>query len=146
MKSSLGRGDYAAEGKALCKVMMHDYIWYHKLKQLYPGSVYMLKYENLAQYPLEEASDVYSFIQKDFPKAVSNWIMAKMQGKNSGAFQTSRKNSTKTAFTWKSELETGQIRQLTQICRDVIRVYGYSLDWGIFVCVRVCVQVTSLGV
>ena len=134
MKSSLGKGNYTIEAKYLCKIMHHDFAWWNILKERYPGSIPMLRYEDLARNPLEEAQEVYKFINRTFPKPVKHWLNSTMQSSAKGRkdakkpFSTSRVNSTATAFKWKTGWSAHEIADLTEACQAVIEDYNYSLD------------------
>ena len=113
--------------------MYHDFIWWNILKQRYPGSIHMLRYEDLASAPVKKTQEVYKFINRTLPEPVEHFLHHTMQGgkegqrKDSNPFSTSRANSTATAHKWRKGWTKLEIDKLSKVCYDVIKAYGYDL-------------------
>ena len=129
MHSGVSRRNWMTEIKLLCKRMLEDYQNFQKLKFLYPNNVLAMTYEDFAQKPLEHAKNVYKLIGLHLPDEVVKWLKTNtMATKDAGKFDTTRKNSTATAFAWKTKITPDQMYLINSQCENVLNIFGYPLD------------------
>ncbi|XP_045172311.2 carbohydrate sulfotransferase 1-like [Mercenaria mercenaria] len=95
--------NYQTSVQLVCINITEDVKSSKNIQQTYPDKVKILHYEDLAECPLETARSLIEFVGLKFVKSVQNHIEQQTNASHdAGAFNTKRKNSTKTASKWRS--------------------------------------------
>ena len=126
--SDLGNNNIVTDATLLCRLMHEDYLTWTRLKEQYPDSIEMFKYENFTAQPRQVAEKVYEFINSPLPEELATWLSESMNSKTatSSRYSTSRKNSTATASRWRKELSQKVIAGISSACQHVLFELGYE--------------------
>ena len=119
----------AKEAQALCDRMSRDFEEYERLIEKYPGSIYFIRYEDIAESPLERAQDIYSFVRSSgLSESVEDFLRRNVNSHDDGKnFGTHRQNSKKTAYKWREKLSADRIESIKEHCKEIIEKLGYEL-------------------
>ncbi|XP_052790539.1 carbohydrate sulfotransferase 5-like [Mya arenaria] len=94
----------------------------------YPDRVKILLYERLAENPLDVSSKMYTFINKPMYKTLVKYIekITKQRASAaSGSFGVLSVNSTRTAYSWRDELNITSIQTIDTYCGEIYSKLGY---------------------
>ena len=112
----------------LCAKMRLDLEVAHKLQDVYPDRIMLMRYEDLAISPVETVHALYKFLGTPIPGEVLNWIQyATHAVKSDGSIGTKRENATAVASRWRDALSDDAIDAIGRHCDDVIDIF-YSVD------------------
>ncbi|XP_014681213.1 PREDICTED: carbohydrate sulfotransferase 1-like [Priapulus caudatus] len=129
----LSDGRLAESARDLCRQMVADLKDGRAL--LKPDQYHQVKYEDLAQYPIQTAKKVYSFLDLEMDAAVVKYLHIHAGAENSSnvhenfAFQygTYRRNASATALGWRKGLTKAQIKKVEKGCREIFEMTDYKL-------------------
>ena len=117
------RGIYALKkhpitrsAKLYCQDLIRDLTVTKRLKQSHPESIMEVYFEELATFPELVANKIYSFIHRDLPISVKDWLRHNTQSKTRN--WTSR-NSAKVVTQWTTIMSNNTIRLINKYCRKV---------------------------
>ena len=91
----------------------------------YQSRLKIVKFEEFALNPKEEAKKIYDFLKLKFPIFVENWLEENTIGSDGDNFGTSR-NSTEIISKWKNEITREQKVRLDSICADYLTELQYD--------------------
>ena len=110
----------ALESKMLCDLLRRDITKRKQLELQYPGTFMALTYEDFVEHPIELAEAVYRHIGRPMPPLVSLWLYNSTHSQtDDGSFETSRKNATATAHSWKSTVTKQELHEIGLFCTDL---------------------------
>ena len=117
-------GNFSA---AYCRTFREDLAELGRAMDLYPGRLKVLRYESLAQSPMEVSEELFRFLGLNFTPSVREFVFNKtMAGQRSkNAYGTSRRNSTEAAYSWRRRVTLAAVRAIDENCRDVYEDMGY---------------------
>lgn len=93
------------------------------------GKYMLVRYEDLARYPVRKAKEIYQFIGLDWERNVHRWILQNTNGSVSTGnykFTTSR-NSAETAESWRLRLCFSIVQSIQDLCNNTLVQLGYQL-------------------
>ena len=122
----LYKKDIVEEARLLCMKMADDIKTRYMLEQEFPGVFLETKYEHLATRPVDTVAKIYKHIGINHTDHVNNWIKGATNGKETGAFSLSRKNSTATAHAWMNKLTAEEKQGIDKVCNEVYQLAGYD--------------------
>lgn len=124
------QSDIRYEASYRCWQMAQDLKHADILHKRYPGRVLQMRYEDVAENPLEMTKFIYKFIGHKISSSVIQWIQNKTQPnkyKDSELYSTLRRNSSDTAHAWKRRIPKGMAVEIQRICENVIRKLNYTI-------------------
>lgn len=118
----------AGGARHLCQQMREDLQAYHNISRDFPQSILQIRYEDMANSPMEMLETLYKYLNKPVPDRTRLKIYRETHAtSNGGTYGTSRKNSTQTANKWQRQLRKYQIDTINRICQDVITNLRYPI-------------------
>ena len=116
------------EASFLCARMLFDLTLYANLRAKYPHNIVQVKYEDIVKAPQEKAAFLYQFTrQSPVPEYIVSFIRESTHAKkDSGPFDTLRKNATASAYRWTKQLSNELKRSISGVCKDVLQMLGYN--------------------
>jgi len=122
--------------------LMHDNIkMAHDLETRFPGTIKLVRYEDLSMFTEDVTIDLLDFLDLPFTEEISAYIDShtnsdkkkivrnkkthKLEHKNNPYGTT--KNSTATAFAWREKLSFENIRKIQSACKEPMAKLGYKL-------------------
>jgi keratan sulfate 6-sulfotransferase 1 len=110
--------------KLWCYRMYRDH---EHLRRLSKGNkILELRYEDLATNFTKILPRMYSYIDRPLPQALIKWFQVNTNAtKDNDVLGTSRKNSTITAFMWRSVIPDDVKKIVNRICLNVLNIYHY---------------------
>lgn len=108
--------------------MLHQDLSVSKLIQkVDPDRLKLLQYEDLADRPIETASDLFSFAGLRFTQTVASYLKrSTSSSRDSCTFCTQRKNSSQTASKWRNQLKFDDAKYIYDTCSESMSVLGYK--------------------
>ncbi|XP_067687163.1 carbohydrate sulfotransferase 3-like [Haliotis asinina] len=95
------------------------------MKKQFPGRIATIRYEDLAEMPVNMATQMYNFIGLDFTDENRDHIRSiTTRNSNCGAYCSSR-NSTEKVSLWRKSLPYMQVSLIDKICHPLYRAMGY---------------------
>eukprot|EP00092_Neocalanus_flemingeri_P003538 GFUD01003795.1.p1 GENE.GFUD01003795.1~~GFUD01003795.1.p1 ORF type:complete len:511 (+),score=108.02 GFUD01003795.1:67-1599(+) len=134
-------GDQCANPVTGCKDLSSDIKSAFNLERKYPGTVSLVRYEDLSMEPEVEARKIMNFLNLPWTGAMASFIashtskekLKKVRNKKTkkveskyDPYGTSR-NSTATAFAWREKLPFVRIDAIQSACSDPMDLLGYKL-------------------
>eukprot|EP00092_Neocalanus_flemingeri_P025067 GFUD01027183.1.p1 GENE.GFUD01027183.1~~GFUD01027183.1.p1 ORF type:complete len:525 (+),score=91.97 GFUD01027183.1:151-1725(+) len=133
--------DKCANPEVGCQDLSNDIKAAFDLETRYPGSVRLVRYEDLSMYPEDTSMDMLDFLDlpytdgiaeyiethtsKEKMKIVKNKKTRKMEQKKN-PYGTAR-NSSATAFAWRDKLGFQKTREIQEACLEPMEKLGYKL-------------------
>ncbi|XP_045199057.2 carbohydrate sulfotransferase 1-like isoform X2 [Mercenaria mercenaria] len=97
-----------------------------EILQKFPNRLKIVHYEDLAERPIEIARALIKFAELPFVKAMQTFTRQQTHAsRDSGAFSTQRKNSTKTANKWRWQMDPENAGFIFNMCNASNSVLGY---------------------
>ncbi|XP_060069399.1 carbohydrate sulfotransferase 1-like [Ylistrum balloti] len=111
---------------SLCNKMTYDYIESGKLKEVHPGRIYTVFYEDITTNPIETVRKIYDFAGYDY-NAYEQLRLTKMtsSSEKGEAGNTNRRNSTETAFAWRNKIKENVLKETDKACSHLYSEIGY---------------------
>ena len=113
----------------------------HDLETRFPGTIKLVRYEDLSMFTEDVTIDLLDFLDLPFTEEISAYIDShtnsdkkkivrnkkthKLEHKNNPYGTT--KNSTATAFAWREKLSFENIRKIQSACKEPMAKLGYKL-------------------
>ncbi|XP_069135302.1 carbohydrate sulfotransferase 1-like [Argopecten irradians] len=111
---------------SLCNKMTKDFREGIKIKQAYPGRVYTVFYEDLAQNPSKVFSSIYKFLGYRFSSIERHRLVQMTASTKDGyANDTRRHDSTKTARKWRYKINSTVLVKINKACSSLYKLLGY---------------------
>ncbi|KAL5020202.1 hypothetical protein ScPMuIL_003094 [Solemya velum] len=111
---------------SLCKDMELDICKNIPLFNSTPKRIHKVIYEEMAENPASTIRKVYEFLQEKPPEQMITSIVKKCSANaGSGAYGTSRTNSSKTAYAWRQTIPFELARFIDDHCGVIYRYGGY---------------------
>ena len=120
-----------------CQEIVEDLEYLHTLFLLYPSlksNYYILRYEDLAENPINKSQEIYSFLGIGRYDQVQEWInnsthtddsdLKKRIPKTGSLFSTQRKSSSAMQG-WRSHLSYKTVTQIQNLCLEAMGSLGY---------------------
>ncbi|XP_046576734.1 carbohydrate sulfotransferase 4-like [Haliotis rubra] len=95
------------------------------MKKQFPGRIATIRYEDLAEMPLNIAEQMYNFIGLDFTDENRDHIQHVTTRNGGCGAYCRRRNSTVTMSLWRTRLTYMQVSLIDKICQPLYRVMGY---------------------
>lgn len=139
--SSWCNKDQCADPVVGCRNMMENIVSAFDLETRYPGSVKLVRYEDLSMYPEDVVSDMMDFLDLPMIEELDNYIathtssekLKTVRNKKTHKIEHKKnpygttKNSTATAFAWRDKLSFDHIKQIQKACFGPMKKLGYQL-------------------
>lgn len=120
---------------------MHDdveYNWF--LNEAYHDRLKLVFYEALAERPIEGIKYIYTFLDMELTRSSIAWVYASSHSKTaSGYFGVLSKNSTQSAYSWRTQMSLSTVTAIDSICKKVYKQLG-------FVCMNTTSELSSLNI
>ena len=133
--------DQCADPEVGCQQMMNNIKSAFDLETRYPGTIKMVRYEDLSMYPEDVVADMMDFLDLPMIEELSSYIEThtgseklkvvrnkkthKLEHKKN-PYGTSR-NSTATAYAWREKLSFDHIQKIQNACQAPMNKLGYRL-------------------
>ena len=133
--------DQCADPEVGCEQMMDNINAAFDLETRYPGTIKLVRYEDLSMYPHDVVADMMDFLDLPMIEELNNYIVThtgaeklkivrnkkthKVEHKKN-PYGTSR-NSTATAYAWRDKLSFDHIEQIQDACSAPMSKLGYRL-------------------
>ena len=133
--------DQCADPEVGCQQMMDNINAAFDLETRYPGTIKLVRYEDLSMYPQDVVADMMDFLDLPMIEELSKYIEThtgaeklktvrnkkthKVEHKKN-PYGTSR-NSTATAFAWRDKLTFDHIQEIQDACEAPMSKLGYRL-------------------
>ncbi|XP_027228274.2 carbohydrate sulfotransferase 1 isoform X3 [Penaeus vannamei] len=112
--------------EVLCSDLEGDLKVATALRQLYPDSFTMLKYEDLASDPQEEIHKLMDFLGLEFSPEIAQYVKETTEKDDNSPWSTKRKSSDRISL-WKKQLPLQEIHTIQNACESVIKTLGYEM-------------------
>ncbi|TTC29633.1 Carbohydrate sulfotransferase 3 [Bagarius yarrelli] len=91
------------------------------------GRYMLVRYEDIAMFPMLKAAEMYSFTGIPFTTQVKEWILRNTQASNevSGVYST-QKNSSQQVEKWRFSMPFKLARMVQKICGPTMDLFGYT--------------------
>ncbi|XP_014343938.1 carbohydrate sulfotransferase 3a [Latimeria chalumnae] len=92
------------------------------------GRYMLVRYEDIARFPLQKAEEMYKFTGIPFTPEVKNWIIENTQASNSnnGIYST-QKNSSEQFEKWRFNTPFKLAQIVQRVCEPAMNLFGYKL-------------------
>ncbi|XP_053407796.1 carbohydrate sulfotransferase 1-like [Mercenaria mercenaria] len=112
--------------KVHCSTIEKDLKVSKEILKKQPTRLKILHYEDLAENPLETAETLFKFLGLTFEKRLQDFIFEQTHAlRDSSAYSTQRKNSSKTASEWRSHIDHKKATFIYKTCRTSNVILGY---------------------
>ncbi|XP_069484369.1 carbohydrate sulfotransferase 1-like isoform X2 [Ambystoma mexicanum] len=93
------------------------------------GKYMLVRYEDLARYPVRKAKEIYQFVGLSWQSQVHKWILQNTNGSvPSGNYKyTTSRNSTEAAESWRLRLCFNIVQSIQDFCNNTLSQLGYQL-------------------
>ncbi|MBN3312240.1 CHST3 sulfotransferase, partial [Atractosteus spatula] len=90
---------------------------------------YMLvRYEDIARYPVEKATEMYRFVDIPFTPQVKEWILRNTQtSKDTSGVYSTQKNSSEQVEKWRFSIPFHFAQVVQNACEPAMNLFGYKL-------------------
>ncbi|XP_048039290.1 carbohydrate sulfotransferase 3-like, partial [Megalobrama amblycephala] len=91
------------------------------------GRYMLVRYEDIAQFPMRKAAEMYGFIGIPFTTTVEEWILKNTQAskKASGVYSTQR-NSSEQVDKWRFRIPFKLVQLVQKACGHTMTLFGYK--------------------
>ena len=113
--------------KKICHQMEYDVRVGNLIRTSSPGGYKLIRFEDLAQYPLLVANELYKFAGLEMLETITEWLHAKTKSENGqgGAYSTSR-DSNKVVSNWRTKMSAATVKIVEEYCGTVMRQLNYT--------------------
>ncbi|KAH3835142.1 hypothetical protein DPMN_108486 [Dreissena polymorpha] len=123
------RTGFSKNGAAIaeeCHAIASDLVFTKYLMENKPSAIKLIQYEDIAEEPLNMLRELRQFTGLKFRADIEQFIINKTSAaKDSGAYSTDRKSSTKTAYKWRTHLNFQLAVDIDRACVVSNSVLGY---------------------
>ena len=127
LNSMLAGPDMVKEGQLLCGRMARDISHLIQLKARYPHNIMTLRYEDVTADAMNALRDIYSFTGVQLTKEIKNKFAQHFSAsRDTGFYGTSRKNATRTAAKWRTNMSASTRLAIASVCSDVLQALRYE--------------------
>ena len=88
--------------------------------------VLTLRYEEIATEPYSQTSRILEFAELEMTSKIETFVKESTLS-TSGKAYSLHKNATESAIKWRTELPVDEIREIEDVCRDMMSTYDYNL-------------------
>ena len=115
--------DLKTEAKLECNMLLKEYQDILQLQQYYPKRILVLRYEDLAEKPLEWTRKIYKFLNISPPQSVFDSIKESMSSFQPFdiKFSTSRSDGKEAAWSWKKKIKQSDRKVIETMCKDFFK-------------------------
>ncbi|XP_076855920.1 carbohydrate sulfotransferase 3b [Brachyhypopomus gauderio] len=91
------------------------------------GRYMLVRYEDIARFPLRKAAEMYQFTGIPFTPKVKQWILRSTQASSdvSGVYST-QKNSTQQVEKWRFSMPFKLVQVVQKVCGPTMSLFGYT--------------------
>ncbi|XP_056097647.1 carbohydrate sulfotransferase 3b [Rhinichthys klamathensis goyatoka] len=91
------------------------------------GRYMLVRYEDIARFPMHKATEMYSFIGIPFTATVEEWILHNTQASKevSGVYST-QKNSSEQVEKWRFNIPFKLVQLVQKVCGPTMTLFGYK--------------------
>jgi len=133
--------DQCANPEVGCQDLESDIESAFDLETRYPGSVKLVRYEDLSMDPEDISRDMLDFLDLPFTEGIAEYIethtskekLRLVKNKRTKKIQQKKnpygtaRNSSATAFAWRDKLSFEKTRRIQKVCQDPMAKLGYKL-------------------
>ena len=133
--------DQCSDPQVGCKNMADNIDAAFDLERRYPGTVKLVRYEDLSMYPEDVVTDMLDFLNLPMIEEIDKYIethtnsekLRTVRNKKTHKIEHKKnpygttKNSTATAYAWRDSLTFDHIQQIQTACQDPMKRLGYQL-------------------
>ena len=121
-------GSYLIEAELLCRKMRLDLAAKKRLDSTHPGTVLLVRYEDLVGDTDATVRNMFSNMGWTFPERVfRSWLNSKTNvTADDGNFQTRRRNWTERISRWRELMSISHVAKINEVCSDVLHQLGYK--------------------
>ena len=114
------------ESKLRCDRIHKDLMKSIELSAKFPKRILTVRYEDIAENPIASAEDMYKFVGLQMTDAGRSYIYNITNGlADTCPICTVRKNSTSTAYKWRSKVSYDSIQTIDKNCANVYDMMGF---------------------
>ena len=102
---------------------MKDVLKRKQLEKKFPNMFMEVLYDSIATNPFVEGNKMHKFaFSKPMSKKVTTWVKENTQKQNASetTFNTQRTNSSATALAWKGKLDSREIKEIQEACKELM--------------------------
>ncbi|KAH3835151.1 carbohydrate sulfotransferase 1-like [Dreissena polymorpha] len=109
-----------------CHAIASDLVFTKYLMENKPSAIKLIQYEDFAEEPLKMLKELRQFTGLNFGADIEQFIFNKTSAaKDNGEYTTGRKNSTETAYKWRTHLDFQLAVDIEKACAVSNSVLGY---------------------
>ncbi|XP_043912836.1 carbohydrate sulfotransferase 3 [Protopterus annectens] len=91
------------------------------------GRYKLIRYEDIARYPLQKAEEMFRFAQIPLTQQVVDWILKNTQGsKDSNGIYSTQKNSLEQFEKWRFNMPFKLAQIVQNVCAPAMQLFGYK--------------------
>ncbi|KAI4900925.1 hypothetical protein NFI96_001829, partial [Prochilodus magdalenae] len=92
------------------------------------GRYMLVRYEDIAVFPMEKAAELYQFSGIPFTSQAKDWIQRNTQGSSNGSgLYSTNKNSTQQMERWRVNMPFKLAQLVQKMCGPALTLFGYKL-------------------
>ena len=123
---------FGQRAKELCDQMRQDLDETELVQNTDPelyGRVLRIRYEDLALDPVKTATQIYDFLDLEFPKGIRDWLLKYTKETDPKGLATSvHRNASHVASKWRQGLDPAYQALAAEHCNEVLYKLGYDTD------------------
>lgn len=112
--------------EVLCSDLKADLKVSAALERLYPSSFIMIRYEDLANDPLNVIDRLLQFLGMEFSEELSEFVSAHTKSEDEKPWSIARKSIAR-VNRWKEQMSDNDVHDIQRTCRSVIETLGYDI-------------------
>ncbi|KAK3749890.1 hypothetical protein RRG08_046679, partial [Elysia crispata] len=98
----------------------------NKLKETYPGRVYITRFENFAMRPILSTKRLFNFLGLEMTKGIQTFVQSKTHSKvDRAGYSTSRADAFKACYRWRQSIPFNVVKAYDKFCRQPFSELGY---------------------
>lgn len=87
----------------------------------------LVRYEDIARFPLQKAAEMYSFARIPFTAQVKAWILSNTQAsKEASGIYSTQKNSSVQVEKWRFNIPFKIVQLVQKVCGPTLKLFGYK--------------------
>ncbi|XP_071941346.1 carbohydrate sulfotransferase 1-like [Antedon mediterranea] len=90
------------------------------------GKYKLLRYEDVASFPIESSIEIYNFLGIDYPSALTDWLNNNTNKQSGNPYGTSRV-SYQIINNWRKEIALNKLNEIQEKCKHTMTSLGYEV-------------------
>ncbi len=111
------------ESRHLCPRMLRDVVEFRKLQHKYPGLIHLVRYEDFVTNPISKSVEIYRHLGDTPPPQWARLVENQMHAEEKKKYYVVDAN--KTATRWMREIPENDLREMDDLCGEVLDALGY---------------------